>query len=135
LWVYPAKHAHYAWTGNEEGCSKCNLSVLEASITSTRRMIRASSNHCDYVERSLSWRPSGMAGPHASNPFGSLPSSAMLATSAVIRMGRKQHIGRKKEAHCALRPARRFPTRPDQSSLLVPSHSENSMTVLSGSRI
>jgi hypothetical protein len=19
LWVYPAKHAHYAWTGNEEG--------------------------------------------------------------------------------------------------------------------
>jgi hypothetical protein len=19
LWVYPAKHPHYAWTGNEEG--------------------------------------------------------------------------------------------------------------------
>jgi quercetin dioxygenase-like cupin family protein len=19
MWVYPAKHAHYAWTGNEEG--------------------------------------------------------------------------------------------------------------------
>ena len=25
LWVYPAKHAHYAWTGNEEGILQLQL--------------------------------------------------------------------------------------------------------------
>src|SRR5437899_8822190 len=41
LWVYPAKHAHYAWTGNEEATSKFSSLGQEASITSTRLMTRA----------------------------------------------------------------------------------------------
>ena len=45
LWVYPAKHAHYAWTGNEEGILQVQFVGPGASITSTQRMIRGSSNH------------------------------------------------------------------------------------------
>ena len=43
LWVYPAKHAHYAWTGSEEG-----VSALVESITSIRLTIRANSSRLHY---------------------------------------------------------------------------------------
>jgi quercetin dioxygenase-like cupin family protein len=36
LWVCPARHAHYAWTGNEEEFCKSSSSVQGASITSIR---------------------------------------------------------------------------------------------------
>ena len=43
MWVYPAKHPHYAWTGPEEGVSSRSSSpAQEVSTTSTLRMIPAS---------------------------------------------------------------------------------------------
>ena len=44
LWVYPARHAHYAWE-MRRGFSKFSSSVLEVSTTSTQRMIRVRSNY------------------------------------------------------------------------------------------
>ncbi|WP_410734069.1 cupin domain-containing protein [Bradyrhizobium sp. sBnM-33] len=47
LWVHPAKHAHYAWTGSEEGILQVQF-IGPASITSIRLTIRANSSrsHC-----------------------------------------------------------------------------------------
>src|SRR5258707_8594835 len=73
---------------------------------------------------------SGMASPHASNPFGSLPTSAEPRAFIALIGGAA--------AACPLAARSTvagLPARPDQSSLLVPSHSENSMTVPSGSRM
>jgi hypothetical protein len=41
LWVYPAKHAHYAWTGNEESVLQVQFTGREVLTTSTRLTIRA----------------------------------------------------------------------------------------------
>ena len=44
MWVYPAKHAHYAWTGDEEAILQVQFTARGASITSTRLTIRARSS-------------------------------------------------------------------------------------------
>ena len=54
LWVYPAKHPHYAWTGSEGEYFKFNLPARVASTTSIRLTIRASSSQPLALQETIS---------------------------------------------------------------------------------